>query len=219
MKSTRLLKTVGALLFLILFAAIMLIANRQWKADVAGRRPKSDYKDYEQLSRAYGGEVQEGYGCDFRFVKAIVSLPKQKCDDAAYSGWKRTEAPDAESPYTYEKDDILFGCNAHYNVGVDQEKGRHVACFITLTEPEGADGNVYKVFRELWEANIDGVGIANTYYLDRKESTQEIVTKLMEDEVSDRDIAFVWPKKAMAWMIMVDYRIVDGKPMLEIRAL
>ena len=102
---------------------------------------------------------------------------------------------------------------------MDQEKGRHVACFITLTEPEGADGNVYKVFRELWEANIDGVGIANTYYLDRKESTQEIVTKLMEDEVSDRDIAFVWPKKAMAWMIMVDYRIVDGKPMLEIRAL
>ena len=207
------------MLFLILFAAIMLVTNRDWKADVAGKRPKSSYEDYEQLSRAYGGEVNEGYGCDFNFVKAITSLPKQKCDDSAYGNWKRTESEDGESPYTFEKDDVLFGCNAHYNVGVNPKNGKHVALFLTLTDPEGQEGNVYKVFQELWAANMDGVGVADSYYLDRAESNEIAVTELLEKGVSDRDIAVVWPKKAMAWMLMLDYRVVDGKQMLEIRAL
>ena len=219
MKSSKLLKTVGALLFLILFAALMLVMNRSWKADVAGRRPKSDFKDYEQLARAYSGEAPEGYGCDFKFIKNIVSLPKQKCDESAYAGWKKTPSTDAETPDTYEKDDVMFGCNVHYTVGVDPEKGRHVAAFLTFTDPEGTTGNVYKVFKQVWNANIEGVGVAESYYLDREEALEETVTKLVNESVSDRDIAVVWPKKAMAWMIMVDYRIENGKQILEIRAL
>ena len=215
----KMVKTVGVILILILFSAVMLVTNRDWKADVAGKRPKSDYKDYEQLTRAYCGDVQEGYGCDFTFVKSIVSLAKQECDDSAYTNWKKTEAADAESPYTYEKDGVLFGCNAHFNVGVDAEKGKHVAVFITLTDPEGSEGNVYKVFQELWAANMDGVGVADSYYLDKVPSDQDTVTRLVELGVSDRDIAIVWPKRAMAWMLMVDYRFENGKQMLEIRAL
>lgn len=215
----KIAKTVGVILFLILFAAIMLVTNRDWKAEVAGKRPRTDYKDYEQLSRAYCGDVQEGYGCDFNFVKAIVSIAKQKCDDSAYTNWKKTEAPDADSPYTYEKDCTLFGCNAHFNVGVDAKKGKHVAAFITFTDPEGSEGNVYKVFQELWAANMEGVGVADSYYLDKKVSDHDTVSGLVESGVSDRDIAIVWPKSAMAWMLMVDYRFEDGKQMLEVRAL
>lgn len=215
----KLLRTVATILILLLISAAILVKNRDWKAEVAVRRPTTDYKNYEQIINDYCGEVQRGYGCDFKFVRSIVSLAKQKCDDSAYAGWKKTEAPDTESPYTYEKDDVLFGCSAHFNVGVNAQTGRHVAAFITLTDPEGSEGNVYKVFQELWAANMDGVGVADSYYLDREASDQDTVTRLVETGVSDRDIAIVWPKGAMAWMVMVDYRFEDGKQMLEIRVL
>lgn len=219
----KLLRKLGAVLLIIVFSATVLIVTRDSKADVAGKRPKSDFDSYEQIIRAYGGEKPaDGYDLDFKFIKSIASLPKQKCDISAYADWTKTDDAGTvnekgEHIYSYERDADLFGCNAHFNVGINEDKGKYVALYITLTNPEGATDNVYKTFKKLWMAMDEGVGVANSYFLDREEKDMETVVSVFNQGVMDRDIAAAWPKNAMAWMVMLDYRIVDGEQMLEVR--